>query len=128
MKAVGAKVLIVGAILLGCAVPIAAGAEIQEVTDSSAHQVENATPVSLGSFFDILNNTAYADDVGEDEEREMVRTMWKQALGVDIFYPYFQVKKAEDFIKEKTRVNLFSYKGSAKFDDDTVQYIFKKKF
>jgi hypothetical protein len=128
MKAVGTKVFFAGVILLGCAVPIRAGAETKEVSPVSVREVEKAKPVSLGTFFDMLNNTAYADEVNEDEEREMLRGIWEQALGVDIFYPYFQAKKVEDFVKERTHINIFSYSGSAEFDDDTVQYIFKKRF
>lgn len=84
--------------------------------------------VAPKSFFDWINSNAFAKTIDKDEEKKIARKVWRQSLGVDIFYPYFQVKKAKKIIESKTEIKLFSMKGKASISDDEVKYIFRKRF
>jgi hypothetical protein len=122
--------LILVAAVAGC-IAFALGAYAQDPPQGPAQETQAATdqqaPASV-SFFDLLNNRAYADQVDKESERDIIRRQWSDALGLDVFYPYFEMKKVETFVKEKARVKIWGYRGSADFDDNTVQYTFKKKF
>jgi hypothetical protein len=128
MKKYGVFVLV--AAVAGC-IGFSRGAYAQDPPQGSAQEQQAATdqqgPASV-SFFDLLNNKAYADQVDKESERDIVRRQWTDALGIDVFYPYFEVKKVENFVKEKTRVKIWDYKGSAEFDENSVNYTFKRKF
>ena len=79
-------------------------------------------------FLTTINSKAYAQIIDKGEERKALRKRWKKMLGVDIFYPYFEAKKVEKWVKERTKVRVFKLKGSAEFDDNQVKYVFDVKF
>ncbi len=80
------------------------------------------------SFLDFINKEAYAAEISREEERKILREKWRQFLGVDIFYPYFEKKEIEERIEEKTAIEFLKIKGRAKFQDHQIKYIFKMKF
>ncbi len=99
----------------------------------------NETDVSLkkaikkqahSDYWSWLNSKGFVARFDQDEERKNLRKQWEEFLVVDIFMPYFKLKELEDFVSDKTRVNLFSMKGKAHFNESKkqVEYTFKKKF
>lgn len=64
------------------------------------------------------------------ETKEQLREEWQEFLGIDVFYPYYKVREIEKHVQEKTKFELFKFKGKAEFETGTssVKYIFKKKF
>lgn len=79
-------------------------------------------------FFDWINTKAFMRKMNTSEERKLARKAWKKGLGVDIFYPYFEIKKAKHVIEDKTEIKIFKMKGKAKIERDEIQYIFRAKF
>ena len=62
------------------------------------------------------------------DEKKMIRQAWKKAIGIDIWYPYYKYKKAEDWIKKKCSVRINGLKGKPEFNKDQILYVFKSKF
>lgn len=83
-----------------------------------------------GRFFllEWLNAKAYAEPIDTDQEKIAARKKWAEILGIDIFSPYFTAKDIETAIKNKTKTRFFGIRGSAEFDRNTIQYIFKMNF
>ncbi len=79
-------------------------------------------------FFNLINTEVYAATIDRGKERKILRQKWKEMLGLDIFYPYFEAKKVEKWVKEKASVNIFKLKGKPQFDDNQIKYIFNIKF
>ena len=79
------------------------------------------------SFLNWFNSEAYAAPKSKYDKKAL-RKRWEQLLGIDIFMPYFQAKKAQKWIKDRTRTKFFNFRGRAEFDEDQVKYIFKLKF
>ena len=65
-----------------------------------------------------------------DMDRRKLRQEWENALGIDIFYPYFKAQEVKEAVQNKTRVEVLHMRGRAEFDEETKQfkYIFKRKF
>ena len=80
------------------------------------------------SFFEWINSKAFIKKIDKGEDKKMARRVWKKSLGVDVFYPYFQVKKAKNLIEDKTKVNVLSMHGKARIHDNEIKYIFKREF
>lgn len=79
-------------------------------------------------FFDWINTKAFMRKANSSEDRKRARKAWKKGLGVDIFYPYFEIKKAKHSIEDKTEIKIFKMKGKAKIERDEIQYIFRARF
>jgi len=79
-------------------------------------------------FLEWINTKAYAVPIDKNGEKKLLRKKWKKLLGLDIFYPYFKAKEVEDWIKDKTSMQVFKIKGRPKFENDHIKYIFKIKF
>jgi hypothetical protein len=62
------------------------------------------------------------------DEKMVVRQAWKEALGIDIWYPYYQVKKVEGWMKKKVSVKVFGMKGEPVIEKGLVMYTFKSTF
>jgi hypothetical protein len=80
------------------------------------------------SFLGWVNSLAIAATEDTSDSREVLRNKWEQTIGTDIFMPYFQAKKMEEWIKEKAKVAVFNMKGKPEFNRNQVQYIFHKNF
>jgi len=81
-------------------------------------------------YWSWLNSKHFSARFDEGDEKIKLRKQWQELLGVDVFMPYFKVKEAEDFVSDKTKVNLFSMTGKAHFNErkKQVEYTFKKRF
>ncbi|MFH1578123.1 MAG: hypothetical protein ABIC18_03520 [Candidatus Omnitrophota bacterium] len=79
-------------------------------------------------FLNFVNTNAYAANVDEKEEKRILRKKWKEAIGVDIFYPYFTAKRAEEWVSDRTSMNFRNIKGRPKLENNQAKYIFKLKF
>jgi len=89
------------------------------------------TPQKGGfSIIRLFKSKAFASAQNADEDRRKIREEWKEALGLDVFYPYFKAKEVEDYVQKKSSVKLFNLHGKAEFSRETkeLKYIFKKKF
>jgi hypothetical protein len=62
------------------------------------------------------------------DEKEVLREQWQKFLGIDIWYPYFKAKEVEDWISDKTKVELFHFKGRIRLENNQVKYTFKAQF
>lgn len=112
----------------------------REISSSIPVQADNPKPKPLNIhysplakykqkvFFDWINTHAFMRKIDSSKERILARKAWKKGLGVDIFYPYFELKKAKNVIEDKTEVNLFKMKGKAKIERDEIKYIFRARF
>jgi hypothetical protein len=85
-------------------------------------------PQTFGRLFD---SRVVCDRRDEGKERELLREQWEEFLGIDVFYPYYKVKQVEKYVKDRTKVEFFQFKGRAEFDEgssSSFRYIFRKKF
>jgi hypothetical protein len=82
------------------------------------------------SYWAWLNSKTFVKSFDQDLEKKELRRQWQDTLGVDIFMPYFKVKDAEDYLSNKTKVSVFSFRGKAHFNESKkqVEYIFRKRF
>jgi hypothetical protein len=62
------------------------------------------------------------------DEQQIVRQAWKDAFGIDIWYPYYQAKKVESWVKNKCSVRIFKLKGEPLIEKGRVMYTFKTAF
>jgi hypothetical protein len=62
------------------------------------------------------------------DEQLILRQAWKDAFGIDIWYPYYQAKKVEGWVKKKCSVKIFNLKGEPLIDKGRVMYTFKTAF
>lgn len=79
-------------------------------------------------FFKWINTKSFTRKISSSEEKKLARKSWKKGLGVDVFYPYFELKKAKSIIEDKTEVSLFKMKGKARIERDEIKYIFRARF
>lgn len=77
-----------------------------------------------------FNASAAARERSVDMDRRKLRQEWENALGIDIFYPYFKAQEVKEAVQNKTRIEVLRMRGRAEFDEETKQfkYIFKRKF
>jgi hypothetical protein len=80
------------------------------------------------AFWDFINKKVYEDTVKIKEEKRIIRQQWKESLGVDVWYPYFKAKEIEDWVCDKTKVEIFHLKGRIKFENNQIKYTFKMQF
>jgi len=86
-------------------------------------QIKNLKITTVNrNIFNALYNKRKVD------EKKRLRLAWKEAFKVDVWYPYYKVKEAEDWIKEKFSVRIFKFKGKPKFENDQILYVFKATF
>jgi hypothetical protein len=62
------------------------------------------------------------------DDQLMLRQAWKDAFGIDIWYPYYQAKKVEGWVKKKCSVRIFKLKGEPLVEKGRVMYTFKAAF
>jgi hypothetical protein len=62
------------------------------------------------------------------DEEQMIRQAWTDALGVDVWHPYYQVKKVQGWIKKKASVRIFKLKGEPIIEKGRLMYCFKTTF
>ena len=79
-------------------------------------------------FLDFIDKKVYTDTLENKDEKRFLREQWQKFLGVDIWYPYFKAKEVEDWIGEKTKVELFHFKGRMRFENNQIKYTFKAQF
>ncbi len=91
---------------------------------------EKKTEYHILSFWNWLNNKAYAVNINQDKDnKEVIRQKWEDFFGVDIFYPYFKAKKAEDWLEDKGTFTIFkNIKGEPKIEGKNIQYIVHSDF
>lgn len=76
-----------------------------------------------------LDASVYAKPViTEDDERTILRKKWSKMVGFDVFYPYFKAKQVETWVKEKTSVRMFKFKGRPEIKSNRFRYVFKMNF
>ena len=99
------------------------------ITLAPLYAAESSIPLNINvnsSFSEWLNSKP--KKLQQADDKEVLRNQWKQALGVDVFYPYFEVKKLERKTTEKTTIRVLKMRGKAQFKEDSVKYIFSIKF
>lgn len=127
--------LILGAFSISENIVFAAESNSNIVLPSSAEKYKSLStlysPLSTykqAVFFDWINTKAFMRQIDSSEEKKQARKAWKKGLGVDVFYPYFELKKAKSVIEDKTEVRLFKMRGKARIERDEIKYIFRARF
>ncbi len=64
----------------------------------------------------------------QEREREELRQEWKNLLGVDIFYPYYQAREIESWISDRVKVEVFHLSGRPEFENNQATYTFRVEF
>lgn len=62
------------------------------------------------------------------DEYKLIRQTWKEAFGLDVWYPYFAAKELEDKVKKKLGVKIYIFKGEPQIENNMVSYKFKTTF
>ncbi len=71
-------------------------------------------------------NSFYVRPVNESEK---IRQMWKEAFGgIDVWLPYYNVKKIEKWAKQKVSFKIFQMKCTPKFEKGSFTYTCGKRF
>lgn len=98
------------------------GHSMQRAAFADGHQKKNQ------AFFDYVDKKI-ADRASQTrEDRKTIREEWQKYLGIDIWYPYFKTKEIEDWLCDKTKVEVFHFKGRVKFENNQLKYTFKMRF
>ena len=107
----------------------------RSIAPFSTHKNYKPTDLTLSenmkkeySLLDWFSTNAYANPKRYNNKRKILRTKWKNLLGIDVFYPYFKAKEVEDWIQEKGKVSLFKMKGKPRLHNGEIEYTFKVKF
>lgn len=80
------------------------------------------------TFSDWLNARPYTIYMDEKEEKKALREKWLQALGFDIFFPYFKAHEMKTKVEEKSEIKVLNLKGKARIHEDEAKFIFNVKF
>jgi hypothetical protein len=80
------------------------------------------------AFFDFIDKKVSETAQERQEEKKLIREQWKYHLGIDIWYPYFKSKEIEDWICDRTKVEIFHLKGRVKLENKQLRYTFKIQF
>ena len=67
-------------------------------------------------------------NIKSTDDYKLIRQAWKEVFGMDVWYPYFALKKIEGSIKKKFTVKVFKLKGEPEFEKNWVSYAFKTTF
>jgi hypothetical protein len=57
-----------------------------------------------------------------------IREKWKETFGVDVWYPYYQVKKVERWVKKRFSFRIRKIKCKPRIKRGLANYICEKKF
>ena len=81
-------------------------------------------------FWTTVNARIPDDRPDSEDERNKAKEAWYELLGFDPFVPYYEAKRIEDAVKDKTKVTLWKFKGRADFSakGERADYVFKHQF
>lgn len=121
----------------GSAAPVSPTAEASLLSGSALPQEPLAIHFKkverYATFSDWINARNYSIHIDRDKEREKVREEWRQALGMDVFSPYFKAEEIKNKVEKKASVKTFKIKGTRikgkpRIKKDEAKYIFSIKF
>ena len=95
--------------------------QLQAKTTNPSEPIELQKKLAHATF-KTLYNKPYVN------EKKVIRTQWQQALGVDVWVPYYKAKEIEDRVSDKFSVKVFKLKGKPKCDENECRYTFSTKF
>ena len=113
--------------------PTASPANLQP-TDTSKHQeqlqTEKTNPSEAIELQKKQARTTFKSFYNKPRvnEKQLIRSQWQQAFGVDVWVPYYKAKEIEDRVSDKFSVKVFKIKGKPKCDDNECRYTFSGKF
>lgn len=84
-------------------------------------QEQASVPINH-EIFNALYNKPMVD------EKKRLREEWKKAFGIDVWYPYYEFKKVEKWVKKRFSVKIFRLKGEPEFARNQILYTLKTKF
>jgi hypothetical protein len=85
-------------------------------------QEQNMSQKNSNRIFKELYNPPVVD------EKKTLRAEWRKAFGLDVWYPYYQVKAVEDWVSDRLGVKVFKLKGRPEFKDNQLKYSFGTRF
>lgn len=62
------------------------------------------------------------------DEKSLVRQAWDEALGIDVWFPYYKAKELEGWVRNRLSVRILRMKGEPSFEKNKATYAFKVKF
>lgn len=80
------------------------------------------------SLMDWLDKPIYKPHFDRKLSKDELRGRWHNFVGWDLFLPYFKAEHVEEWVAEKTAVEIFKMKGRAEFKKDAIGYILKRTF
>jgi hypothetical protein len=91
-------------------------------------QKENSETKDYQSFFYFIDKRLNDAAFLKNHEKDLLRQAWREWLGIDVYYPYFKAKEAEEWVSDKAKITLFKIHGRPKIENEKVNYIFSVKF
>ncbi len=92
--------------------------EAEEKESASLKPADESVNTALNSLY----IKVYVD------EKTLIRDLWRQALGIDVWYPYFKAKDVERWVKKRMSFKVFKTKCSPKFEKNSFIYTCKSRF
>ena len=89
---------------------------------------ENSETKNYQSFFYFIDKRLNDAAFLKNHEKDLLRQAWREWLGIDVYYPYFKAKEAEEWVSDKAKITIFKIRGRPKIEDNKVKYIFSIKF
>ncbi len=80
------------------------------------------------AFFDFVDQKVSENTLQKQDDKKMIRQEWQSYLGIDIWYPYFKTKEIEEWLCDRTKVEILHFKGRVKFESNQIKYTFKMRF
>lgn len=109
--------------------------ENNTLLDNYLRSIELYPAKTMVAKIDRPNNTKVDRDVfnalynkPKVNEKEAIRQEWKEAFGVDVWYPYYKAKDVEKWVKKRFSIKVFKFKGEPEFKKNEILYTLKTKF
>ena len=79
-----------------------------------------------------IPNTIEDWEEKSDEEKEKdsdeIREQWKEALGYDIWSPYFAVKSLEKKLQQYFSIEFYNFKSKIEINRGNIELVFRNRF
>lgn len=85
-------------------------------------------PQDTKPFFDLFDEKKYPLYRNTSPREEQLREVWRNALRVDVFLPYYSAKEVESWVSEKTKMSFLKFDGKPDLSFERATYTFKMEF
>jgi len=67
-------------------------------------------------------------DEEKEHDSEEIREQWKEALGYDIWSPYFIVKGLEKKLQQYFSIEFYNFKSKIEINKGNIEVVFRNRF